>query len=172
MSTDDGHKPWPFPSSHDPVLPIEMFDREDPQVPGELAGGILSLIDSPTHGAAALRFSTASGGPKDSLAGHVPSPRAHDGTAKAGPAGRGLVRTAIVEVEEVRLLVSGVCYEKGFAGDQEDPPYPSGVSYTNIYVMRDGEVFKVDIMPLLQLSGVLLDQIEAKLISQWGEGAS
>jgi len=143
-------------------------DYRDPRMPaaGANPGGSVSLRDSPTHGAAVEGLSGACGGPKDRDAGHVPSTRAQDGAAKAATAGRGLVRTAIVEVEGVRLLLDQFSYEPGFDGDFTDPPYQASVSFTSVYAMRGGEVFKVDLMPIFNEE--ILDKIEQAALKDYG----
>jgi len=133
---------------------------------GAGTAGSVSLIDSPTHGAAVEGLSGACGGPKDRDVGHVPSTRAQDGAAKAATAGRGLVRTAIVEVEGVRLLLDQFSYEPGYDGDFTDPPYQASVSFTSVYVMRGGEVFKVDLMPIFNEE--ILDKIEQAALKDYG----
>lgn len=164
---------WPFLVGRKPAdttLPIEMLESpsaESLPATGAAIGGSSSMISSPTVGRETEGPRRDLDGPKDRDAGHVPPPLAKGGAASAATAGRGLVRTAIVEIHGVKLLLDGFVLTPGFKGDFVNPPEPATVEFDHIFVMRGGEVFKVNIMPFLPDS--TLDLIEKTALADYGE---
>jgi len=153
MSDEELRRDWDNnvkATAEDPGCPVCGGSHDLASVEAR-AAALHSLIDSPTHGTPTGRLSGASGGPKDSLAGHGPFPRAKDVAAQADTASRGLERTVpphrpgyiVYDFLGVRLLLTDFEFEAA------EPPYAAKISYSHIYVMRDMESFPIDIEVLL-----------------------